>query len=173
VPDQDDLSHAAALLSAERLSDFAALAKPVSRRNGAGALRVPRTPIDIAKERPMARFILTITAAALSLPALAAAQEDALDEGRTGPVEARDESYMRVAEDIEVWTTDGRRVGEIEDVLLDEAGRPAGYVVEIDGFLGILDRDVQVPMDSLTWEDSHFVSKMTEEQLENLAPWDE
>jgi uncharacterized protein YrrD len=117
--------------------------------------------------------LIPLAAAALALPALAAAQEDALDEGRTGPVETRDASYLRVAEDVEVRTTDGQLVGEIEDVLLDEAGRPAGYVVEIDGFLGILDRDVQVPMESLTWENSHFVSKMTEEQLENLAPWDE
>lgn len=121
----------------------------------------------------MPRLIPFAAAAALALATPGAAQEDATDEARSGPVDTRDAAYLQVAEDLEVRTGDDELIGTIEDVLLDADGRPAGYVIGIDGFLGIFDRDVQVPMESLAWNESHFVSKMTEEQLENLAPWDE
>jgi hypothetical protein len=114
-----------------------------------------------------------LAAAALALPALVQAQEDAIGEGRTGPVDTRDSEFLQVVEGIEVLNAEGTVVGEIGQVLIDDMGRPAGFILEIDGFLGILDRDVQVPMESLVWEESHYVTKMTETQLENLAPWDE
>ena len=122
----------------------------------------------------MPRRALLAAATALcaaSTPALA--QDDALAEGRTGTVESRDSAFLQAVAGTEVQTPDGTVVGTVAETLIDAQGRPAGYVLAIDGFLGIFDRDVQVPVSSLTWDESHYVTKMTEAQLENLAPWDE
>lgn len=119
------------------------------------------------RRAPLAALALV----AASGPALA--QDDAVGEGQSGPVQTRDADFLKAVAGTEVQTADGEVVGTVEETLIDAQGRPAGYVLAIDGFLGIFDRDVQVPMESLTWEESHYVSKMTETQLENLAPWDE
>lgn len=100
------------------------------------------------------------------------AAQDA-EQGAAGPVNSRDGAYLQTVENIDVVNGDGEKIGEIEEILIDSDGVPAGFLVEIGGFLGVADSDVAVPLEALTWDGAHYVSKMTEEQLENLQPFDE
>ena len=102
-----------------------------------------------------------------------AAQQDATDEARSGPVDTRDSNFMQSVEDMALLNTDGERIGEIEEILVDENGEPAGFALEVGGFLGLAAKEVRVPLDALEWDGSQYVTRMTPEQLENLAPWQE
>lgn len=118
----------------------------------------------------MKRFVLATAAA--SLLAMPVVAQDA-EKGAAGPVMTRDASYLRSVDDVNVVNVNGEKIGEIEEILVDAEGKPAGFLVEIGGFMGLGDSDVAIPLDALTWENGQYVSKMTQEQLENLRPWDE
>lgn len=95
------------------------------------------------------------------------------EDGAAGPVETRDATYLQTVEDMDVRNADGEKIGEIEEILIDADGVPAGFLLEIGGFLDLGDSDVSVPLEALTWTGSYYVSKMTETQLEALQPFDE
>ncbi|MGR3321787.1 MAG: PRC-barrel domain-containing protein [Pseudooceanicola sp.] len=117
----------------------------------------------------MRHLTLTLCAAALAAPAVA---QDA-ETGSGGPKDRRDGAYLMSAEDIDVLSTDGEKIGEVEEILVDSEGVPAGVLIEFDGFHLFEDDDVAVPMEALTYNGREYVSKMTEDQLANLRPWDE
>jgi hypothetical protein len=50
---------------------------------------------------------------------------------------------------VEVIGLDIKRIGEIEDVLVDRTGRVAAVVIEVGGFLGIGEKHVAVPFEAL------------------------
>lgn len=78
-------------------------------------------------------------------------------------------------DDIGVFTAEGNRVGEIEDVVADQNGNLA-FVVEIEeGFLGMREREVIVPMDRLTYdrEAKRFNTEMAEADFQTLQVWDD
>lgn len=81
------------------------------------------------------------------------------------------------------WTYDQMRdnlndIGEIEDLVLSSDGQLTGIVAEVGGFLDIGDKHVVievndvklVPIDDQTYA---YVTRMTEEQLEELPAVDE
>ena len=105
----------------------------------------------------------------LAVPALA--QE--ADQTPAEPVQPQRGVYLQSAEDVEVRNGDGDRIGEVEEILVDEKGNPAGFLIELGGFLGLGDSAVVVPLDSLSWDGQGYVSNMTETQLENLQPFGE
>ncbi|WP_292288416.1 PRC-barrel domain-containing protein [Marivita sp.] len=115
----------------------------------------------------MTRLIL---AAVLGLAGPVLAQTG--EEGG-GTVDSRDATFLQSVEDMDVVTADGDKIGEIEEILVDNTGVPAGFLLEVGGFLGLGDSDVSVPLDALAWDGTAYVSKMTLEQLEALAPFDE
>ncbi len=45
--------------------------------------------------------------------------------------------------------TDNREVGEIEDVILEADGRIAAFIIEMEGGLGLDDREIAVPAGSI------------------------
>jgi sporulation protein YlmC with PRC-barrel domain len=110
-----------------------------------------------------------LTAILLAGPGFAQDAED----GAAGPVETRDGTYLQSVEDIDVYTANNEKIGEVEEILIDGEGKPAGFLLEIGGFLDLGDSDVSVPLEALTWTGAHYVSKMTVEQLESLQPFDE
>jgi hypothetical protein len=55
-------------------------------------------------------------------------------------------------EDMSVYAPDGKAIGEIEDVLIDESGRVVAVVIEAGGFLGIGEKRIAVPMTALSFE---------------------
>jgi hypothetical protein len=59
---------------------------------------------------------------------------------RQGPGQWRVEDL----EEMTVYTPDGKGIGEIEDVLVDQSGRLIGYIIEVGGFLGINEKRIAV-----------------------------
>lgn len=116
-------------------------------------------------------FRLTLFAATLT--ALPLAAQDA-EVGSAGPKDARDASYLRSVEDTDLLNAEGDVIGEVEEILVNGDGAPAGVRVELDqSWFNLSDNDVSIPMEALHWENGQYVSKMTKEQLEKLRPWDE
>jgi sporulation protein YlmC with PRC-barrel domain len=48
--------------------------------------------------------------------------------------------------DKDVYGPNNERIGEIEDVLVNQSGQVTGVVLEVGGFLGIGEREVAVPL---------------------------
>ena len=73
---------------------------------------------------------------------------------------------------------DWNEIGEIEDIVLSKEGDMVGIVAEIGGFIDIGDKHVVLSTQDLNLvavddKSYAFVTKMNEEDLENLAPVDE
>lgn len=118
----------------------------------------------------MTRLAATITVAlATGLPAGAQNAED----GMAGPRDTRDATYMQRPDGILVEAASGTPIGTVGSVLIDQDGRPAGFLLEMGGFLGMMKTQVGVPLDALVWNGAHYVSRLSPEQLETLAPFDE
>ncbi|KUF11850.1 PRC-barrel domain-containing protein [Pseudoponticoccus marisrubri] len=116
--------------------------------------------------------MFTRITALLCLTALPALAQEEGDQS-WGPVDRRDNSYLKSVDDMDVVDADGEKIGEIEEILVDEAGHPAAFHIEVGGFLDIGDEDVAVPLAALTYEDGVYVSKMNRTQIENLPEWDD
>jgi len=95
------------------------------------------------------------------VPAITAVATDAATEAPTMEATATGEPGVPVTGDVnparmsnqldfEVWTQDGRQVGEVEDMVLDLDNRSVAYViVGTGGFLEIGEKEIAVPWDSL------------------------
>lgn len=55
-------------------------------------------------------------------------------------------------EDKEVYTPEGRTIGEIDDLLIDQNGRVAAVLIEVGGFLGIGAKRIAVPIGALEFD---------------------
>ncbi|RDI58579.1 PRC-barrel domain-containing protein [Microvirga subterranea] len=53
---------------------------------------------------------------------------------------------------VNVYNQNNERIGEIDDVLVDKSGKVEAVVIGVGGFLGIGERNVAVPFDSLQWQ---------------------
>ncbi|WP_133176180.1 PRC-barrel domain-containing protein [Pelagivirga sediminicola] len=110
--------------------------------------------------------------AAATLTALPLAAQDA-EDGSAGPKDTRDATYLQSVDDTNVVNANGEKIGEIDEILIDADGNPAAFVIDMGGLLDLGDEDVAVPLEALQWNGKEYVSKMTEEQLQKLQPWDE
>ena len=97
-----------------------------------------------------------------ALAPIAAAAQDIVDVGS-----------LTDLEDIDVVTAGGENLGEIEAVLVDQAGRPVAVAVEVGGFLGIGDSDRVISIDRLSWADGNYTIDITEDEVEQLPEWDD
>ncbi|MBR0642859.1 PRC-barrel domain-containing protein [Plastoroseomonas hellenica] len=75
-------------------------------------------------------------------------------------------------DDLDVFTAGGERIGELEEVLMDAAGRPVAVSVELGGIAGG-DREHIVALDRLRLEGQRLVTDLTRSQLETLPRWDD
>ncbi|MGR3483116.1 PRC-barrel domain-containing protein [Salipiger marinus] len=82
-------------------------------------------------------------------------------------------SSLHSIDDADVMGPDGNRIGEVEQILVDDSGTPVAAVVEAGGFLDIGDEDIVVPLEELTFKDGDFTTSMTEDELKNLPKWDD
>src|SRR5690625_4979458 len=81
---------------------------------------------------------------------------------------------LREINDIDVVSQDGEQIGEIEDVLIDETGKPVAVAVDLDtGFLDLGDDDVIVSIDDLTYENGRYITNLTADQVEALPRYDD
>ena len=77
-------------------------------------------------------------------------------------------------DEIDVVGSDGGKIGEVETVLVDDAGMPVAMVVEVDdGFLDLGDSDVIMQLDALTWQDGQYTTTMTSNEISGLPQWDD
>src|SRR5699024_7965062 len=68
-----------------------------------------------------------------------------------------DTNSLREISDIDLVSSDGERIGEVEDALIDASGMPVAVSVEInDGFLNLGDEDVILMVDQLTFENGQY-----------------
>lgn len=82
-----------------------------------------------------------------------------------------------VAKDIDkfigkdVYGTDGKQVGELDNVLIDPDGRVHAGVVEFGGFLGIGEHKVAVPWSDLNVQGDRLVTNLTKDQVKTMPQW--
>lgn len=76
-------------------------------------------------------------------------------------------------DDTEVVSADGTRVGEIDEVVIGRDGQLA-YILEIEeGFLGLRDEEVVVPLDRVTFDaqNKRFTTDLAEADFQKLEAW--
>lgn len=126
-----------------------------------------------APQLPAAAVALTLAAGA------AAAQQGA--SGVTGLHEADDGAMLvqpfnlsvdRI-EDMDLYAPAGEEIGEIEDVLVDAAGKPVAVTADVGGFLGIGDRTVVIGLDQVRLDGERLTTGMTKQQIEALPARDD
>ncbi len=76
-------------------------------------------------------------------------------------------------EGMDVYGADGDEVGEIEEILVNRNREFVAVVIEVDRYLGLVDREVVVPIAALQRAGDRFAVNMTEEELEQLPEWDD
>jgi sporulation protein YlmC with PRC-barrel domain len=89
-------------------------------------------------------------------------------------VEVKDDAMMverfnlsvEQLEDMEVTGSRGKRIGEVEDVLMTPEGKITALAVEVVG-----DKEVVVELDQLRRQGDVLVTDLTEEQVEALPSW--
>ncbi|MEH6647421.1 PRC-barrel domain-containing protein [Sulfitobacter sp.] len=126
--------------------------------------------------------LAALVAAGTTTAASAEQQYSAENLISAGQIEDGAVYRLEVAPDDTVWASGGsyttvdanwNKVGEISDVLLDQNGQMIAVLAEIGGFLGIGDRDVILPLESVRFAQGddktyNYVTNLTEEQLESL-----
>lgn len=118
----------------------------------------------------MKRF--AIACSFLALLGTAPGAQDNLTDAVPADTNQHDDSFLIELDGTKVVSAEGASIGDIEEVLIDNEGRLASFVVEVGGFLGIAEREVAVPIDAFEFRGGQYVSKMTKTQLENLPAWD-
>jgi sporulation protein YlmC with PRC-barrel domain len=72
----------------------------------------------------------------------------------------------------DVHGVQGERVGDLENLLIDNDGRVRAAIIEFGGFLGIGTNQVAVPWDQLQITDDRIVTNLTREQVRAMPRWE-
>ena len=96
--------------------------------------------------------ICTLAVPAITTPALA--QQPAAPSAQTpsqqaAPVPASGQWRASKVIGVDIYNPQNEKLGEIEELIIDQSGRVAGAIVGVGGFLGIGEHDILVPMDRL------------------------
>lgn len=73
----------------------------------------------------------------------------------------------------DVVDANGETVGEIADVLIDPQNNANHVLVDVGGFLGIGSKRVALPIEELSQQGDQLTTNMTEQELEQLASYEE
>ena len=95
--------------------------------------------------------------------------------------EIEDESMMVPAfnmsvddmDDMDLYDATGERIGEVDDILIGDDGTTMAASLDVGGFLGIGEKDVVLPLDSLRVSEDGLVTNMSKEELESLPEYDD
>jgi sporulation protein YlmC with PRC-barrel domain len=100
-------------------------------------------------------------------PAAASAVQDRAQFGTTVPADAVSISTYY---NEDVYDTQDNKIGDVNDILLDKDGRISTAIIGVGGFLGVGEKDVAVPFNSLKVSekagDRYLVIDATKEALE-------
>jgi sporulation protein YlmC with PRC-barrel domain len=122
----------------------------------------------------MYRYLM-ITVALIAAIGLAHAQQP-ITGSAPSLVEVEDEAMMverfnlsvKQLEDMEITDSGGKRIGEVEDVLMTPEGQITALAVEVVG-----DKEVVVALDQLRRQGDVLMTDLTEKQVEALQSWDD
>ena len=70
--------------------------------------------------------------------------------------------------DMEITDSGGKRIGEVEDILMTSEGQITAVAVEVVG-----DKEVVMELDQLRRKGDVFITDLTEEQVKALPSWDD
>ena len=79
-------------------------------------------------------------------------------------------------EDMDLYNSAGKKIGEVEDVLADGSGQLSAVGVVFGGTLGTDedDKEVVVPLDRLRLsQDGHLTGDLSQSDLAQLPEWDD
>lgn len=121
--------------------------------------------------------ILLATLVALAAPANAQAPEsmqqrrgmEVQNPGAPGPMAAGEVDRLIGTKAVDAA---GKEVGEIDNLLADEAGQVRAVVLEWGGLLNLGQRQAVVPMDQVRLEGDRLVVDASRDQLERLPNYD-
>lgn len=72
-----------------------------------------------------------------------------------------------------IYASDGERIGELDDILMSKEVGTMAISIDVGGFLGIGEKDVVIPLESLSRvANGDLVVDMTREQLEMLPEFE-
>jgi len=72
----------------------------------------------------------------------------------------------------DVYGANGKKVGEVNNLLVGQDSRVHAAVVEFGGFLGIGEHKVAIPWDQLNVTNDRVMTNMTEDQVKAAPQWD-
>ncbi len=131
------------------------------------------------------RKFLSVAAAALILVAVEAAyaQQSAAPPNPANPASAyskmKDDKAMVPAlnqtvgqlDDMIVIGADGKKIGEVEEVLMDSSGQPVAVAVEVERDVGIGDKEVIIVLEQLRSDGRNLTTNLSNAQLGALPVW--
>lgn len=75
-------------------------------------------------------------------------------------------------DDMQVIGSNGQKVGEVEEALIDAAGKVSAVVIDVGGVMGVGEKEVVLQLDQLRFENGRLVTSLTKEQAEALPNWE-
>lgn len=74
-------------------------------------------------------------------------------------------------EELDLVGPDGKKIGDVEDVLADSTGKVVAVVIEYGGFLNMGEKEAVFMLDKLKLQDGKLVTSLTKAELEALPNW--
>jgi len=74
-------------------------------------------------------------------------------------------------EDMDIYDASGKKIAEVDAVLVDANGNIKALVIEHGGFLGIGSREAIIAIEQVRTKDGNLAIDLTEEQLPTLPEW--
>jgi sporulation protein YlmC with PRC-barrel domain len=117
---------------------------------------------------PMRTLLIVPIAVLFGIPAIAQTTSTTTRTTTTAPAITQ----YRPLEDMPIVDSTGQKIGEVEDVLIDQAGKIAALTVDVGGFLGVAKKEVVVDVAQVAHDGTgRLVSNLTKQQLEALPAW--
>ncbi|KAA0679947.1 PRC-barrel domain-containing protein [Roseomonas genomospecies 6] len=128
------------------------------------------------------RKLLSVAAAVFVLVSVEAAhaqQSAAIPNPANAYREVKDNNVMVPAlnqtvgqlDDMDVMGSDGKKIGEVEEVLMDSSGQPVAVVVDVERDVGIGGKEVIVGLDQLRSDGRNLTTTLSNAQLGALPVW--
>lgn len=111
-------------------------------------------------------------AAAIVLTALLApAAYAASDDQSSTSVQTIRPDQMRASKIIgsAVYDRNNQKIGSVQDLILDKAGRVNSMVVDVGSYLGLGGKDVAIPMSNIKTDNNRLTLDQTKAQLQQTA----
>ena len=71
-----------------------------------------------------------------------------------------------------VYDVQNRKIGSVDDVILNKAGKVDAVVIDVGSFLGMGGKDVAVPPSDIKTDNNRLTLDRTKEQLQQMASYD-